>query len=1095
NVTDATACDSYTWAVNGTTYTTSGTYTHVVGCHTETLNVVITPSSTNNTTIAACDTYTWPVNGTTYTTSGTYTFLNGCVTEVLDLTINPSPTIISAVGNDATCFGLNDGSIVISPSSLIPNQPLSNLSPGTYSITLTDGNGCQVVTNPIVISQPTAITINSTVQNVLCPGGTGSITLTPTGGTGALDVVWDGTINSTNLLNQPAGTYTAVVTDENNCTATASVTIGTTLATTPVTANNLTGTNELTCTVTSITYSATGGSGYIWTTPNGTLNGSTLTVTAPGSYSLAANDSNGCPVSQNITITQDITPPTSNIINTTAQTVLTCTTTSIPVTASGGVSYAWSGGLGSNAGVSITSGGTFTVTVTGANGCTATSSITITVDQTLPTAGITNNSPTNTLSCAQANVSLTATGGGTYVWSHGPTVAAVNITTGGNYTVTVTGANGCTASTSFFVDQIATPTISVNSETICQGNCVTLVANTNISGGTYLWSPGGMNTASVSVCPNSSTPYTVTYSIPGCNPITAIATVSVNLNPVINISGTTTLCSGSIGNLTANSSVPGTGDWHWYVGTTEIGTTQSVAVTPNVTTVFTATGTVNGCTGTANHTINVTPTPIVSVPGTGVCTGGTATVIATPDITGGTYNWSPGGQTTSSIVVTPTQTTTYTVVYTAAGCASAPTPTIVTVTEQPTVTLADIGVCEGFSNTFNAVPSVPGGTYTWSPDPTGYTGNDLSVSPTTNTVYTVVYTLNNCASDPVSATASLYPVPTVTVPDINICQGYVGTITATPSYTGGTYIWTPGNLTGQSIEVSPNENTSYTVVYSVYGCSAAPATSNVTVAPSPTVSFTVDVTEGCAPLTVKLTNTSAETVNSTWTFGNGAVVTSSGPVLSYTFQQDGCFDVALSAAGTNGCVTTLNQDDLVCVFPQPVASFTLSNDFITQEMPMVNVNNTSINATNYYWDFGNGVQLANIEEPGTVSYPGNLANEYTISLVARNQYGCVDSTYRVIKVNNDLIVWVPNTFIPDGDGVNDIFLPVMTSGFDESTYRFIIVNRWGEMVFDTTDPNQGWDGTWNGNKCQDGTYSYVIRFRSTVDRLNKEITGHVNLLR
>ncbi|MBS7788331.1 hypothetical protein KIH23_13585, partial [Flavobacterium sp. CYK-55] len=90
NTTTESACDTYTWSVNGQTYTSSGSYTNTVGCHTEVLNLTITPSTSNTTTESACDTYTWSVNGQTYTSSGTYNNTVGCHTEVLNLTITPS---------------------------------------------------------------------------------------------------------------------------------------------------------------------------------------------------------------------------------------------------------------------------------------------------------------------------------------------------------------------------------------------------------------------------------------------------------------------------------------------------------------------------------------------------------------------------------------------------------------------------------------------------------------------------------------------------------------------------------------------------------------------------------------------------------------------------------------------------------------------------------------------------------------------------------------------------------------------------------------------------------------------------------------------
>ncbi|MBL8002343.1 MAG: gliding motility-associated C-terminal domain-containing protein, partial [Flavobacteriales bacterium] len=108
NTTSATSCDSYTWSINGQTYTTSGTYTAVVGCVTEVLNLTITPSSTNTTSATSCDSYTWSVNGQTYTTSGTYTAMVGCVTEVLNLTITPSSTnTTTAASCDSYTWSVN----------------------------------------------------------------------------------------------------------------------------------------------------------------------------------------------------------------------------------------------------------------------------------------------------------------------------------------------------------------------------------------------------------------------------------------------------------------------------------------------------------------------------------------------------------------------------------------------------------------------------------------------------------------------------------------------------------------------------------------------------------------------------------------------------------------------------------------------------------------------------------------------------------------------------------------------------------------------------------------------------------------------------
>jgi hypothetical protein len=153
NSTIATACDTYTWAVNGTTYTSSGIYTNVVGCHTETLDLTITPSSSLPTeVVSVCDTYTWAANGTTYTASGVYTSVTNCVTSTLDLTINVSPSDATTQTGDtltATETGATyqwvtcDGGGVFTPIGGAMSQSYLVTAIGSYAVEVTK-NGCTV---------------------------------------------------------------------------------------------------------------------------------------------------------------------------------------------------------------------------------------------------------------------------------------------------------------------------------------------------------------------------------------------------------------------------------------------------------------------------------------------------------------------------------------------------------------------------------------------------------------------------------------------------------------------------------------------------------------------------------------------------------------------------------------------------------------------------------------------------------------------------------------------------------------------------------------------------------------------------------------
>ncbi len=195
-------------------------------------------------------------------------------------------------------------------------------------------------------------------------------------------------------------------------------------------------------------------------------------------------------------ITQNNTPPVVGITNNTGATELTCTLTSISVTATpaGATSYLWSGGATTGtANNSFTSPGTYSVTVTGSNGCTSTSSITITQNITLPTVGITNNSGGTIIDCVTTKVDVTATGGGTYLWSGGVSVntAANSFTTPGVYTVTVTGLNGCTSTSSITIT--SAPPINVvvtdlENDHCQQGVGSVTVTVPNVSGIiTYTW--------------------------------------------------------------------------------------------------------------------------------------------------------------------------------------------------------------------------------------------------------------------------------------------------------------------------------------------------------------------------------------------------------------------------------------------------------------------------------------------------------------------------------------------------------------------------------------------------------------------------------
>jgi gliding motility-associated-like protein len=741
--------------------------------------------------------------------------------------------------------------------------------------------------------------------------------------------------------------------------------------------------------------------------------------------------------------------------------------------------------------------GTTTITYINDNGCTATSTIVV---NGLPAAGITNNSASATLHCNQTSINLTATGGGTYNWSNGlGTSASQTITTPGTYTVTVTAPNGCTDQESITIIQSPNPTVSVNPLTICSGSSGTLTAVASSAGGTFEWSlfPTGTvipgNGSTINVTLSSNTIYNVHYiDTNGCESPTEQAAVSVLQTPTATLTGPNTLCSGNSANLVASTSLSGaSGFYSWSPNSS---TTSTASVSPITTTTYSVNYTLNGCqSNTATHTITVYQTPTVTVNNVGICTGGTGTLTATPSVSGGTYSWITTPVSTSqSITVQPDSTTSYSVTYTSTdNCPSSPATGTITVTDIPTIQLDDINVCEGQSGTLTAIPSASGGTYAWTP--AGTSGNTFSITPTTSTSVSVVYTLNGCSSMPESANVTVLSIPSVSVSGLSLCQNQTGTLTAIPSVPGGTYLWSTTETTS-SINVNPQTTTQYSVVYSYGGCPSNPAFVTVKVDPVPVITFDADVLEGCSPLQVNFTNTTVNSQNCVWNLGNGTIIDGCGSI-SYTFQQAGCYDISLKTDSPNGCSDTLIMNDMICVYPSPVANFTVSTNVIGGGNNTVYFDNISEGASDYIWYYGDNQVDNSVFNPEGHTYNDLIATQYVVSLVAISEKGCIDSTYQIIAVSDEIVIYAPNTFIPNGDGLNDVWLPVISGGLIENSYSLDIFNRWGELIFTTKDYTQGWDGTFKGDFVQNGTYTFKIRLRDSETRIYQYFVGHINLMR
>jgi len=1048
-----------------------------------------------------------PVNIYTFTVTPaaavTYTMVsmedshgcNGTLSGSATVTINAQPVLSFAVTN-LQCNGDNSGAIDLTVTGSTTNsfawlgpdgftagtEDISGLKAGLYNVTVTSSDGC-IASGQATVTQPAVLTLSSTGNMVLLCNGdpTGAGSFTAAGGTApytfttlvnTAGATLTPSATAVSVTDAGGGTITVRVTDSHNCTAEASI-----IVTEPPALN-------LTATVTNVSCfggnngtiitSVTGGVApyiYAWTASGG---GSGITAGAPnqggltaGTYDLTVTDANGCQVTGSWTLTQ---PPVLAVTVTTDDNLIgTCSTAQLLATVTGGVMpvggyiYSWSPAAGlsatniANPVASPASTTTYTVTVTDANGCIKTGSITINVAPVLTAVAFADDNLIGACPASQTQLHVNVNGGeAPYSFSWVPVAglsdagirepmakpAATTI-----YTVTVTDANGCTAVASVTVNVAPPVTVTATVDDGLIGTCPSSVAHltataTGGEGGyTYLWDNAVSLSSATSATPTAKPAVTTTYTVTvtDANGCTAAASVTVNVAPDLAVTAMADdmfigTCPTSVSHLDAT--VTGGEGGYTYKWMPLTGLDDSNIKTPTakpaVTTTYTVTVTdANGCTATSNITITVRPaltlTLAVDDSSIGTCPGSEAHITSTAGggEPGYIYLWTPAAGLSSDTDPNPTAkpavTTTYTLTVTDQNGCSISRDITVNVVSPLTVTASAtdplIGTCPGSTTALSAVAlgGEPGYSYSWLPA-TGLDNPSIqtpTAKPAVTTTYTVTVTDNNGCTATATVTVNVAPdltaVATTDDGTIGTCPTSVAhlDVTASGGEPGYTYLWSPvaglSDPNSKTPTAKPAATTTYTVtVTDANGCQTT-AGVVVNVAPALTVAVSADdyIIGTCPSSDAELTASASGGEPGYTYLWSPATGLSDPAVANPTAKPAVTTTYTVLVTDINGCTATSSLT--ITVAPVLAATATATDPLIgtcptSQSVLDVIVTGGEPGYT-YLWAPATGLSDPAVKSP--VAKPA-VTTTYTVTVTDNN--GCQATAPVTVTVLPDLVV-------------------------------------------------------------------------------------------
>ena len=712
---------------------------------------------------------------------------------------------------------------------------------------------------------------------------------------------------------------------------------------------------------------------------------------------------------------------------------------------------------------------------------------------------------------------------------------SITYTATGNYLVSLSASSdqNCVTTTTSNVTIHPTPTVSFTASHVCLGDTTTFLNTSSINSGsiiTFQWNFGDGGVSGTTVPSHNYVNYgnyLVSLSVTSDQNCTSSYTNNLSIYPLPVVSfSANNVCLGNSTNFSNGSSIPSDyiSSWVWNFGNNQSSTQ------PNPAYVYAGTGTYTvalqakssrSCTSTGTKVVTVFANPTASFVTANSCLGipsnfkNFSSMVGPDQIVSYTWDFGNGG---SSTGIDPTYNYTLGATYSVKlkvtsnnNCSETYTLPIV-IYQLPQVNFSPSYACQNQATQFlNSTTILSGSLATcrWDFENDGVWDDTLTVNPVktypTAGSFTckleVVSTFQCTGSKTNSVTVYTNPVADFSAKPV--CLGNVTTFSNQSSSDNGPIKNFQWDFNGDGIidNVSPNPTITYSAngtylvkleVQTQYGCTNVKSKSG-RINATPVPNFVSNNNKACQGQPVNFENTSSIATGSIviteWQFGDGSAPDySQNPLHTY---GAGSYNVTLKLVSDSGCIKTYTNPGFVTIYPKPVAGFNVNPEEVDENDPVINVSSSARNAayTRYYLNDGS--------EYGTDRFNHTFANvdlvKPVVVQIVTNEFNCSDTSIRALTIKPAFVIYIPNTFTPNGDGLNDGF---QAKGVGITKFSIQIYDRWGHLLYETNDIENSWDGTVRGSEepIKQDTYAWKA---TVVDIFNKshDLSGHVSLIR